>query len=174
MIYSAVKLSAAEWLLGDHQYSLSNVYKWWKSYFLLQNNPRIHCKATEICKKFYTAKSQHFTYGMENVTITFIIKPISSDTVWYVSVIKLGIFSDKIRTNYKSFMVRKLSWFSRIFSEPRKFSLLNFYSAESWQHEKYSTVVAKNLSAKRLGSNLQKKLTRKWLAICFISDSLQL
>ena len=36
---------------------------------------------------------------MENVTITFIIKPVSSDTVWYVSVIKLGIFSDKIHTN---------------------------------------------------------------------------
>jgi len=42
-----------------------------------------------------------FTYRMENVTITFITKPVSSDTVWYVSVIELGIFSDIIQTNYR-------------------------------------------------------------------------
>ena len=37
--------------------------------------------------------------------------------------------------NDKSFTVRKLSRFSRIFSKPRKFSLLNFCSTESWHHE---------------------------------------
>ena len=33
--------------------------------------------------------------------------------------------------NDKSFTVRKVSWFSWIFRKPRKFSLLNFCSAES-------------------------------------------
>ena len=74
-------------------------------------------------------------------------------------------------------MVRKLLRFSWIFSKPRKFSRLNFCSTESWHHEKIFPQQwqrFQKLSAKRLGSNLQKKLTRQWLAICFISDSLQL